>query len=130
MVRRFVWPGGVAVNISACHAEDRGFESHPGRHFSDRSYLFPPKVRGNSISKAILRRPDVGFDSAWQKSIIAQTPRMISSESTPLIARFSWKWSQLYFVRPTGSILGVQVIESLSDFDGVHNNVGLLLGNG
>ena len=30
----FLWPGGVAVNISACHAEDRGFESHPGRHSS------------------------------------------------------------------------------------------------
>ena len=38
MVRRFVWPGGVAVNISACHAEDRGFESHPGRHFPLSSY--------------------------------------------------------------------------------------------
>ena len=27
-----LWPGGVAVNILACHARDRGFESHPGRH--------------------------------------------------------------------------------------------------
>ncbi len=27
------WSRGVAVNMSACHAEDRGFDSRRDRHF-------------------------------------------------------------------------------------------------
>ena len=57
MVRRFVWPGGVAVNISACHAEDRGFESHPGRHFPLFSYRSSYRISYGESSLASNVRP-------------------------------------------------------------------------
>ena len=57
MVRRFVWPGGVAVNISACHAEDRGFESHPGRHFPLFPYRSSNRISYGESSSASNVRP-------------------------------------------------------------------------
>ena len=57
MVRRFMWPGGVAVNISACHAEDRGFESHPGRHFPLFSYRSPYRISYRESSSASNVKP-------------------------------------------------------------------------
>src|SRR5215510_10700622 len=51
------------------------------------------------------------------------------ADVTPLKARLRRKGRQLELVRPTGFVLGVEVIERFSDFHGIHYHVRLLLGS-
>ena len=54
--------------------------------------------------------------------------RPCNAAVTPLKARRGRKGRQLEFVRPTGLVLGVEVIERLRDFHRIHHHLRVLLG--
>ena len=74
---------------------------------------------------APLAGPNATRESSWQPRRMKQ---LRSTTSMPSEARLGRKGRQLQLVRPTGFVLGVQIVERLRDLHGVHDDLRVLLG--